>query len=280
MKKGDVSRINVAGVILVIKVTDVKTPLQKYNLAIVKRPVEFSEETSNAAYNKLSAFLSQNQTVEDLKNNAEESDFRLLYYPGFENYNHNIGGVAKSREALRWAFDAQEGEVSRIYEVGNANDHLLAVGVEKIHPRGYASVESATASLTTKTLNNKKFEMLKGQLAGKSIDELKAMDGVRIDTVRSLNFNNDAYIDAIFANEAVVGPSVFNLEQNELTAPIKGQNCVFVAEKISEDKYSAEYDENSESLRTRAMASSRIMNALLEELYYQAKVVDNRYKIF
>ena len=277
---GDVSRINVAGVILVIKVTDVKTPLQKYNLAIVKRPVEFSEETSNAAYNKLSAFLSQNQTVEDLKNNAEESDFRLLYYPGFENYNHNIGGVAKSREALRWAFDAQEGEVSRIYEVGNANDHLLAVGVEKIHPRGYASVESATASLTTKTLNNKKFEMLKGQLAGKSIDELKAMDGVRIDTVRSLNFNNDAYIDAIFANEAVVGPSVFNLEQNELTAPIKGQNCVFVAEKISEDKYSAEYDENSESLRTRAMASSRIMNALLEELYYQAKVVDNRYKIF
>ena len=98
--------------------------------------------------------------------------------------------------------------------------------------------------------------------------------------VGGLNFNNDAYIDAIFANEAVVGPSVFNLEQNELTAPIKGQNCVFVAEKISEDRYTAEFDEASESLRTRAMASSRIMNALLEELYYQAKVVDNRYKIF
>lgn len=280
MKKGDVTKINVAGAILIIKVSDVKTPLQKYNLAIVKRPVEFSEETSNAAYNKLSAFLSQNPTVEDLKNNAEDSDFRLLYYPGFENYNHNIGGVAKSREAIRWAFGAQEGEVSRIYEVGNANDHLLAVGVEKIHPRGYASVESATASLTTKTLNNKKFEMLKGQLAGKSIDELKAMDGVRIDTVKSLNFNNNAYIDAIFANEAVVGPSVFNLEQNELTVPMKGENCVFVAEKISQDNYTAEFDENSESLRTRAMASSRIMSALLEELYYQAKVVDNRYKIF
>ena len=280
MKKGDVTRINVQGVILIIKVSDVKTPLKKYNLAVVKRPVEFSEETSNAAYNKLSAFLSQNTTVEDLKNNAEDSDFRLLFYPGFENYNHNVGGVAKSREALRWAFEAQEGEVSRIYEVGNANDHLLAVGVEKINPRGVRSIQDAAASLSLKALNNKKFEVLKGQLAGKSIDELKAIDGVRLDTIRSLNFNNDAYISSIFSNEAIVGPSVFNLEQNELTVPMKGENCAFVAEKISEDRYTAEFDEASESLRTRSMVSSRIMGSILEELYYQAKVVDNRYKIF
>ncbi len=280
MKKGDVTRINVQGVILIIKVSDVKTPLKKYNLAVVKRPVEFSEETSNAAYNKLSAFLSQNTTVEDLKNNAEDSDFRLLFYPGFENFNHNVGGVAKSREALRWAFEAQEGEVSRIYEVGNANDHLLAVGVEKINPRGVRSIQDAAASLSLKTLNNKKFEVLKGQLAGKSIDELKAIDGVRIDTIRSLNFNNDAYISALVSNEAIVGPSVFNLEQNELTVPMKGENCAFVAEKISEDRYTAEFDEASESLRTRSMVSSRIMGSILEELYYQAKVVDNRYQIF
>ena len=280
MKKGDVTRINVQGVILIIKVSDVKTPLKKYNLAVVKRPVEFSEETSNAAYNKLSAFLSQNTTVEDLKNNAEDSDFRLLFYPGFENYNHNVGGVAKSREALRWAFEAQEGEVSRIYEVGNANDHLLAVGVEKINPRGTRSIQDAAASLSLKALNNKKFEVLKGQLAGKSIDELKAIDGVRLDTIRSLNFNNDAYISSIFSNEAIVGPSVFNLEQNELTVPMKGENCAFVAEKISEDRYTAEFDEASESLRTRSMVSSRIMGSILEELYYKAKVVDNRYQIF
>ena len=280
MKKGDVTKLNVAGATIIIKVTDVKNPVEKYNLAVVKRPVEFSEETSNAAYNKLSAFLSQNTTVEDLRNNAEDSDFRLLYYPNFENFSHGIGGVAKSREALRWVFQAEQGEVSRIYEVGNANDHLLAVGVEMIHPRGTRSLADATPLLSLKTLNNKKYEMLKGQLAGKSFDEIKAMDGVQLDTVKSINFNNDAYISAIFGNEATVGASVLNLEQNELTVPMKGENCVFVAQKISEDRYTAEFDENSESLRTRAMASSRIMGAILEELYYQAKVVDNRYKIF
>ena len=280
MKKGDVSKIEVTGTTIIIKVTDVKTPLKKYNMAIVRRPVEFSEETSNAAYNRLSAFLSQNTTVEDLRNNAEDSDFRLLYYPGFENYNHGIGGVAKSREALRWVFEAEQGEVSRIYEVGDANNHLLVVGVEKIHPRGTRSLAEATPTLSLKALNNKKFDQLKGKMAGKSLDELKAMDDVVLDTVKSLNFNNDAYISAIYGNEAIVGASVFNLPENELTVPMKGENCIFVAEKISEDRYTAEFDENSESLRTRAMASNRIMSALLEELYYQGKVVDNRYKIF
>ena len=280
MKKGEVTKIDITGGILVIKVIDQKTPLTKYDLAIVKRPVEFSEETSNAAYNKFNAFLAQNTTVEDLRNNAEDSDFRLLYYPNFESFNHTVGGVAKSREALRWAFGAQEGEVSRLYEVGNANDHLLAVGVEKIHPRGTRSLADATASLTLRAINNKKFDILKDKLAGKSLDEIKAIEDVHIDTIKSQNFNNDAFIASIYSNEPTVGPSVFNLQQNELTVPMKGQSCVFVAAKITPDSYSAEFDSKSEQLRTRSMASSRIMGSLLEELYYQAKVVDNRYKIF
>ena len=258
MKKGEVTKIDITGGILVIKV----------------------EETSNAAYNKFNAFLAQNTTVEDLRNNAEDSDFRLLYYPNFESFNHTVGGVAKSREALRWAFGAQEGEVSRLYEVGNANDHLLAVGVEKIHPRGTRSLADATASLTLRAINNKKFDILKDKLAGKSLDEIKAIEDVHIDTIKSQNFNNDAFIASIYSNEPTVGPSVFNLKENELTVPMKGQSCVFVAAKITPDSYSAEFDSKSEQLRTRSMASSRIMGSLLEELYYQAKVVDNRYKIF
>ena len=280
MKKGEVAVLNLSNATIVIKVFDVKNPVDKYNTVIVKRPVQFSETTSNDAYNKLSAFLSVNTTVDDLKANAENSDFHLLYYPGFQSYSHNVAGVAKSTEALRWTFGAQEGEVSRIYEVGGANDHLLVVGVEKINPRGTISIEDATATLSLTALNNKKFEMLKGQLAGKSFDQLKSVEGIQIDTIRSVNFNNDAFVSSIYANEATVGSSVFNLEQNELTLPMKGSNCVFVAEKITPDSYTAEFDENSENLRVRTISSSRIMSGLLEELYYQAKVVDDRYRLF
>ena len=280
MKKGEVASLELSNACIVIKVVDVKTPLTKYNTAIVKRPIEFSEETSDNAYNKLSTFLSLNTTVEQLRENAEDSDYRLLYYPGFQNYSHTVGGVAKSSDALRWAFEAQEGEVSRIYEVGAANDHLLVVGVEKINPRGTRSIEDATPVLSLQALNNKKFELLKDKFAGKSIEELKDVEGAGVDTIRFVNFNNDAFVSSIYANEATIGPSVFNLEQNELTVPMKGENCVFVAEKISSDSYSTEFDDKTEELRERSIHSGQIKNAVLEELYYQAKVVDNRYKNF
>ena len=280
MKKGEVATLKLSNVFIVLKVVDVKTPLTKYDLAIVKRPVEFSEETSNKAYNDLNAFLSLNTTVDQLKENAEDSDYRLLSYPGFQNYNHTVGGVAKSAEAIRWAFEAKEGEVSRLYEVGNKNDHLLVVGVEKIHPRGTRSIEDAATTLSLKAINDKKYDLLKAEFAGKSIDELKSVEGVVVDTIRFVNFNNDAFVSSLFANESTIGPSVFNLEKNELTAPMKGENCVFVAEKISDDSYSVEYDEKAEATRTRSMSSSRMSGQILEELYYQAKVVDNRYKFF
>ena len=280
LKKGESAGLKVTGGTLIVKVLDTKTPLKKYDLAIVKRPVEFSEETSNNSYNKLSMFLAQNSTLDQLKENAEDSDFRLLYYPGFENYSYNVGGVAKSHEALRWIFGAQEGEVSRIFEVGNANDHLLVAAVSKIHPRGYRSVEDATQTLSLKALKNKKSETLKAKMAGLSIDKVKAIPEVNVDTVRFLNFTNAAYVSSTFSNEPTLGPSVMNLGQNELTVPMVGENCVYVAEKISADEYSAEYDEKAEKTRVQAINASQIPGQILNALYYKAKVVDDRYKIF
>ena len=280
MKKGEVAVVKLTGVNLVIKVLDTKTPLKKYDVAIVKRPVEFSEETSNAAYNKLSLFVAQNATIDDLKQNAEDSDFRLLYYPGYENYAYNVGGVSKSHEALRWLFGANEGEVSRIFEAGEANDHLLVVAVDKIHNRGYRSLEDAGQTLSYKAIQDKKAEALKDKMAGLSFDQVKALDDVHIDTVLYINFSSNAYLSSLFINEPVVGPSVAKLAPGEKTVPMEGQTCVFVAQKLNDNETIAEYHEDTEKARVQSIATSRIPGSILESLFYEAKVVDNRYKIF
>ena len=268
MKKGESSSLKVEGGIIIIKILDNKTPVKKYDLAIVKRPVEFSEQTSNDAYNKLSLFVAQNSTIDELKENAEDSDFRLLYYPGFENYSYNVGGVAKSHEALRWVFSAEKGEVSRIFEVGNANDHLLVVAVDEIHPRGYRSVDDATQVLSLRAIKDKKSDVLKDKLAGLSFEEIKAIPEANIDTVMFLNFTNSAYIASVYSNEPTLGPSVMNLEQGKLTVPMVGENCVYVAEKISADEYSAEFDEKAEKARLQTISVSQIPGQILDALYY------------
>ena len=280
MKKGEVSVFKMSGYNFVVKVLDTKTPLKKYDVAIVKRPAEFSEETSNAAYNKLSAFVSQFSTIDQLKDNMEGSDFTLLYYPSFMSDSYDVSGVAKSHEALRWAFSANEGEISRIFEAGNENDHLLVIAVDKINKRGYTSLDDAAKTLSLRAVNDKKAEVLKKKLSGMSFDELKGVEGIVIDTVRYCNFTNNAYISGLFGNEPALGPSVANLELNELTLPVKGENCVFVAEKISDDEVSSQFDAETEKVRLQSVGSSYIPGSILEALYYNAKVVDERYKIF
>ena len=39
---------------------------------------------------------------------------------------------------MKWAFDdAKEGQVSPLYEVGEANNHLLVVALSKVYKKGY-----------------------------------------------------------------------------------------------------------------------------------------------
>ena len=111
----------------------------KYKVAVIKRPVEFSKETYNKAYNDFSQFVAQNTTMDKIVANAEESGYRLLERADFRSAEHRVGGVKGTREALKWIFAAKEGEVSPLYECGE-NDHLMVVALEKINPAGYRNI--------------------------------------------------------------------------------------------------------------------------------------------
>lgn len=62
---------------LILQVMNKKSMQTKYKVAVVKRPVEFSKETYNAAYNKFSQFVAQNTTIDSMVKNAEESGYTL-----------------------------------------------------------------------------------------------------------------------------------------------------------------------------------------------------------
>ncbi|MBO7588908.1 MAG: SurA N-terminal domain-containing protein [Bacteroidaceae bacterium] len=281
MKKDEIANVRLTGGNLIIKVDDVRNKVDKYNLAVIKRQVEFSDETSNNVYNALSQFVAANKTLDDLKENAEDSDFRLLYYPSFESYSYNVGGVPRSHEALRWLFEANEGEVSRIFEAGQANEHLMVVAVDKIHPQGYRSIKDAGSALRRKAINEKKFESLKSRFDGaSSVAELRNTPGVSIDTIQYVNFNNSAYLSSYASNESTVGPTVSKLARDVLSKPMQGENCIYVAQKISPDSYPTEYDAEAETARLNSISSRQIANSLLQELYFQAHIEDTRYKVF
>ena len=280
MKKGEVRNLKLSQVTMIIKVTDLRNPVKKYNTAIVKRAAYFSNETSNEAYNKLSAFVASNNTAELLEANAEDNGYRLLSNPDFQSFANNVGSVAKSHDALRWVFDAKPGDVSRIYEVGEENDHLLVVALNKIHKQGYRTIEDVQPTLQFDALKEKKAEMLLAKFSDTSDAGLKAISGIRIDTVKYVNFATPAYLQSTFSSEPLIGAAISGLKSGEASAPIKGEGGVWVARKIADDTYSTEYDDEAEKIRLRSLNSRVVASQVLQELYLQSNVKDTRYKTF
>lgn len=281
MKKGEVCNLKLDQATLVLKVTDLRNPVKKYNTAIVKRYAYFSNETSNEAYNKLSAFVAGNNTAELFNANAEDNGFRLLSNPEFTSYSYNVGGVSKSHDALRWAFEAKPGEVSRLYEVGEENDHLLVVALNGIHKKGYRPLSEVQTALKSEVLKDKKAGMLMDRFDGcNSASALSSVSGVRMDTVKYVTFISPSYISSTFSSEPLIGAAVYNLDNGAFSAPVKGEGGVWVAGKISGDSYASEYDDKEEAERMRSQIGRVIANGALQELYNKADVEDIRYKNF
>ena len=97
----ELASLNLGQATVILQVMNKKAMKDKYKVAVVKRPVEFSKETYNDAYNKFSQFVAQNTTLEDLKKNAEESGYTLIPRTDFSSDEHYVGGVHSTREALK-----------------------------------------------------------------------------------------------------------------------------------------------------------------------------------
>ena len=275
----DITNLQIGQANLILQVMDKKANQNKYKVAIVKRPVEFSKETYNDAYNKFSQFVAQNTTIADMEKNAEENGYSLIPRTDFSSAEHYVGGVKSTREALKWVFAAKPGEVSPLYECGE-NDHLMVVALDKIHQAGYRDINSVADMLRTEIRRDKKAEQLMTQMKGfNSLAQVKAMNGAVSDTVKHVTFSAPAYISVARASEPVIGAYAVKTAVNQVSAPIKGNAGVYMIQVLQKDKTAETYDAKKEETTLSNMAA-RMSSQFINDLYQRANVVDERYLFF
>ena len=276
--KNELTNLQIGQVNVILQVLDKKAVKEKYQVAVVKRPVEFSKETYNKAYNDFSQFVAQNTTLDKLVENAEESGYRLLERVDFRSNEHMVGGVKNTREALKWVFEANEGEVSPLYECGD-NNHMMVVALEKINPVGYRNINTVADMLRLEILKDKKAEKILATFNGASIDQVKAMENAVSDTVKHITFSAPAYVSVTYASEPVLGAFANKSEVNKVSAPIKGNNAIYVLQTINKENNAEEFDAKQEENALATMAG-RYASSFINDLYEKANVKDNRYLYF
>ena len=278
-KKNELANIELGQMNIVLQVLDKKAVKDKYQIAVIKRPIEFSKETYNKAYNDFSQFVAQNTTLDKLVENAEESGYRLLERADFRNNEHYVGGVKNTREALKWIFEANEGEVSPLYECGE-NNHLMVVALEKINPAGYRNINAVADMLRMEIAREKKAEKILASMNGvTSFEQAKGVANAVTDTIKHITFGAPAYVSLTRASEPTLGAVASMSEVNKVSAPIKGNAGVYVMQVINKDKTTEEFETKSEE-STLSMMSTRYASTFVNDLFERANVKDDRYLYF
>ena len=271
-------KIDFAQGCIIAQVTDRRAMITKYDVAVIKRPIEFSKETYAKAYNDFSHFIASNPSQEDIEANALKEGYNLQERKDMFSNEHSVAGVKSTRDVLRWVFneDTEVGDVSPLYECGN-NDHMLVVILTGIHKEGYRKLEDVKDYLTQEVIKDKKAELLIEKLANvKSLADAMKVEGIVTDTIKHVTFNSLTFIVKTGASEPIISAITAKTEVNNFAGPVKGNGGVYTVQVIGKNKTAETFDIKKETTQQETM-NLRGASRFINELYEKAEVEDNRY---
>jgi peptidyl-prolyl cis-trans isomerase D len=277
---GELKNLELSQGNIIILVKNRKAMVDKYDVAIVKHSIDFSKRTYSDAYNKFSQFVSSSKTIEAMEKNAPEYGLQVLTREHIVSSAHNVVGIRSTRETMKWIFDAKPNEISPLYECGN-NDCLLVVALTKINKVGYQDMESLKDELKREVLRDKKFELLSKKLAGvKNIAEAQ-QQGARIDTVPMITFSAPVFVQATSVSEPVLSGAVASTKEGEFSKKVvKGNEGAYVFQVVQQKmREGVTFNAKTQEQQLKQQALQAAGN-FMQELYQNAKVVDNRYLFF
>lgn len=270
---------------VVIQVLNRKAMKSKAVAAVIKKEIRFSDNTYSKAYNRFSQFVTQSQaSLADLQKHATKFGYTVQDLNDFATSSHTVGNIGGSgiRDAIKWIFEAKEGQVSQLFEAGKENDHLLVLCMTKIHPQGYRPWDDAQVKeiLKREVIRDKKAEMIMAKLKGVNSIAAAQAKGAKVSTVNQITFAAPAFIQATGAAEPALSGAVAATAQGKFcSAPVKGNAGVYVFQVVKKQMRPAKYNEEQQiqMCRQRAM---QYMGNFMQDLVFGAGVVDNRYLFF
>ncbi|MBO7567399.1 MAG: SurA N-terminal domain-containing protein, partial [Bacteroidales bacterium] len=263
----------------IIKVTDKTAPKQKVSVGIVSVDIRPSDQTRQAAYAKASEFAGRNRTRQQFEQAVTEQKLPARVAPGITSNTSQIPGIENSREIIRDAFNEEKSqEVSGVYEMG---DRFIVAVMTGVHPKGTQSLASVKNEVTRLATNDAKGDAILSKLGSvSSVDEAANKMGKEVKDATSVHLDM-VQIPGIGFEPKVIAAAAA-LQQGQVSAPIKGENGVYVLQNTSFTPAQAIQPINVKTDRT--MMESDLKNRASYQAYQsiidQANITDQRVKFY
>jgi peptidyl-prolyl cis-trans isomerase D len=181
-----------------------------------------------------------------------------------------IAGIANPGNIINWTYneDVKIGSVSQPFQ---DNDMFIVAVITEIREKGIAKYDQIKEEIKKTIIKNKKGEML--------VKEMKSITNPEIDakniSFSSSRINMEGFEPAVIANSVL-------MEKDKLSAPIIGENGVYVIKVISKTGIGdlENIDLTMDKMNAERNMMFRMNREMFDALKEAAEVIDNRFKFF
>ena len=254
------------------KIADKSKATPKVKLAILSRKVTPSSKTYGLLYNEAKQFIVNNNTVELLRQSAQEQGLSVTPAFGLGENTDKINDLKNSRPIIRWAFEANEGQLSDVFECG---EQFVVAALTEVNEGEYRTINEVRAELQLQAMIDKKAEYIFAKLADvTSLEAAAELLGAEIQSAEGINLASSR-MGGAGVEPAVIGTALA-LENNSTSAPVKGNVGVYMVrigeKQVAEGTLNAEQEISNMNMRTAYTIPYQAVS-LIEQ---HAEIEDNR----
>jgi peptidyl-prolyl cis-trans isomerase D len=263
----------------IIDVTELPT-YTKYKIASVKRIIDASDETRDAAFRIADFFAGTSGNQSEFEVNATTEALIIMEEDDIKQNDLNINRVGYARQVVTWLFnEGSVGKVSDVFELDN--EYLVAVMTAEVE-EGTADLETVRLEVTSKVKNEKKGKVISDKLAGMTgtVDEIAAAYGAdaSVYSSSSILLSANSLPSVGIAPEAI--GTIFAKQGGEMTGPVHTDNGVVVIEVLSVTGAPEIADHSTYLTSIEQGRENRASFYLGELIKEKAEIKDTRYKFY
>jgi len=284
---GEVNKLYIVGTRFgfhLIKPTKKGKEINQVRIATLSRKVEPSTETYQKIYSETSKFASENQSLSDFNKAIVEQKLNKKVAV-LKETDREVTGLESSRQLVRAAFTGDKGDIlvnsegSTIFEFGN---NFVIAAMTEATEEGNSTFEEAKIRVDLAVRKNKKAELLaeklKGAASGQSdLGSVASKVSAQVQEAAGVNFTSFS-IPAVGFEPALTG-TVCSLSEGKISAPIEGNNGVYLA-KVTSFTTNTNTDVKSEKVMMAQSLGYRAGSLVFESLRKVVDVEDKRAKFY
>jgi peptidyl-prolyl cis-trans isomerase D len=280
-KTGDVKLVYSQFGIHIVKITNQSRPVKKVKLAVMAREVRVSDATDQKYFAAASEFGAVNNTKAKFDLAISEGKASVRTALNIKEGDNGVTGLDQSRELIRWAYNAEEGDVTP--RVLDFNDKYVVAVLDKAREEGFAPVEDVRTAIEVEVRKQKRAEQLVAKVNeatgnASEINELANELNVPVQNASNVKFNS--YSIPNLGVEPKLQAVAVQLDEGVISPAIDGNNGVFVI-RVGGKELPVENADNTQakSFMNRSY-STRVLYGSMEVLNELAGVEDYRLLFF